>query len=138
MLVRRGFSLAEMVVALGLLAAASLVVIGVFTSGLSYMGQTEQHTVAHEISRELLERVRAGGGYTALPAGPRVFDGREGQAPDGAFPPSPYPGVVLEGQSYDMVVRVADHPTLVGVRAVRVEVYWGKTGRTVVETAFGG
>lgn len=132
----RGFNLTEVMLAVGLLAVAVLAVVGVFTSSLELMHHSENHSVASELGRELIETTRASGGYSFMPAGPRVFDGRKNDPPEAGFPPEPYPETLVDGREYQFVVSVEEHPDLPDVRAVRIEIHWGTRGRTVLETAF--
>lgn len=134
----RGFSLSELLVSLGLLTFAILALLGVFISGLSWMGHSELQSSANQVALEVIEAIRSEGGYSYLPEDSIRFDGRVGDPKVDDFPPDPYPDLLLDGVIYQVVVEVRQHPELVGVRGVRVEVYWGDTGRTVVETAFGG
>lgn len=122
--------------AVGLLAVAVLAVVGVFTSSLELMHHSENHSVASELGRELFETIRASGGYAFIPAGSNRFDGRANQPKVSGFPPDPYPEIQVDGRRYQFVVSVEEHPDLPDVRGVRIEIYWGTRGRTVLETAF--
>ncbi len=133
---RRGFSLAEVLVAFGTLSIALLAVVGVFIWGLNLMQHAEEHSVAAELGKEFLETVEVAGGFSAMPAGPRFFDGEVPDPVSASFPPPPYPSTTVGGVDYYYKVWVEEHPTLAEVRAVKVEIRWSETGRSSFETAF--
>lgn len=132
----RGFTVAEILIALGLVVTALLVLVGVFGGGLNLMANSQEHTVAVEQAKEFLESIEEGGGFAMLPTTAKVFDGSVPDSPESGFPPAPYPVVAVDGRSYVLTVRVEPHPTLAEVTAVEVEVRWGERGRTRLETSF--
>jgi type II secretory pathway pseudopilin PulG len=133
---RRGLSLAETVLAVGLVGVAVLSLLLVFTNGMRLLTQSGQMTVATDIGREFMEQVRANGAALVVPG---VYDSRQGDAADVStgFPPYPYiPAAPLKrakGEYY--LVVTADNTGLPpSTVAVKVEVYWNDSNRIVLET----
>lgn len=129
---RRGLTLLETTLAVGLVAVALLVLIGVFTGGMQLMSRSGEIADATEAGRQLLETVKRNG-YDKIPADTRTFDGRAGDPPLDDFPPSPYPQATLpSGGTYPLLVHV--EPRTGTALAVRVEAYYSDTGKVVLFT----
>jgi prepilin-type N-terminal cleavage/methylation domain-containing protein len=120
MATRKGVSLVEIVIALGILSIALLGLVATFTSGLKLAQVSNEVTTATTVGQEFLELVKARG-YTQTATG--TYDGR---VPDPAasvgFPFAPYPTVKRNNQEYALVVTCSDVTTT--IRDVRVDVYW--------------
>lgn len=120
-LTRRGLSLAELILALGLFVTAALLVFSLLFSSLKMNRQGEQITEGTQLARQLLETVKQKG-YSQIAVG--TYDGRLGTPVDAAtgFPPAPYP---TRGR-YQFQVQARQ--VTVGVVSVQVEVYWASGG----------
>lgn len=129
---RKGLSLAELVLAVGLLAGVLILMVSVMGNGLRWQANSRGYSLAYSAGRDLLERIREGGA-SVLPA-PQIFDGRIGQASVGAppFPPAPYPKVVTDHETFSYVVKVS----LVqpGLFSVQVDTYWDNQRKVSLET----
>lgn len=129
----RGFTLSEVMVAIGLLAVALLAVISLFTAALRLQAQLQERTEAASLGRELMERIRAAPG--TVPAAPRSWYGGEMEdtpydlGPP-RFPPAPYP--FHNGYSLDVELEDAPRP---GMKLVRVGVRW-KGGKKLAFQTF--
>lgn len=124
-----GLTLAEVLMAVGILAMVLIFVIGVFIGGLNLMERSEVHTDASSIGRELLETIEDEGGFAALPSDDVIFDGKVPTPRVDGFPPEPYP-VAQRGREYTIRVEVRKPPG--GERrlgAVLVTVSWDDGGR---------
>lgn len=89
----RGFSLAEVLLALGLAALTLLSLISVLIGGVRLLETSQEVSEATSVGRELMERIKS---RADLPAN-AVFDGRVPDPPQaGGFPPSPYPARQLK------------------------------------------
>jgi hypothetical protein len=126
--------------AFGLLSLAILALMAVFTSGVRAASQARNITVATELGKTALEKIRSNittVGFASIPGGTYTFDGRLGQSQTGAppYPPSPYPSAVIAHQEYTLVV--SGEETVVGeIKGVRVDVYWNDTSHVTLETKF--
>jgi type II secretory pathway pseudopilin PulG len=131
----RGLSVLEMMLALGILAAAVLGLVLLFGSGLQLQRQSADVTRATEVGRTFLETLRSQGGK-AMPTAHARFDGRINQVsdPSTGFPPAPYPSLDVDGRTYRLVVELAVHSA--SRKSVKVEVYWDQNSRVVLETSY--
>lgn len=140
---RRGYSLMELVLALGVVTVAVLALITVFISGLELSARSRDLATATELARAVMERTKLNlrtAGFAYVPAGSYTFDGRAPAPRVGAppldFPPDPYPGVPnLNGQRYSVLVTGSE-PNPGKLKEMRVEVLFGPSSRVVVETRF--
>lgn len=109
---------------------ALLAMIGIFVGGLRLMTRGESMTASTEAARSMLESIKEGG-YPALPATDKVFDGRNNDPPVSGFPPAPYPTVDQKP------VRVSVEEIKPGLKSVSVEVF-GQPDRppVLLETYF--
>lgn len=132
----RGYSLAELVLAVGLVAVALLSLMSVFLSGVEMAGRSRDVNLATELARQTLEQLRFNvrkAGLDCIPAGTYSYDGRLPTPSTGAaplqFPPAPYPG---SGPFKVIVTGEELNPGR--LKAVAVEVVWGASGRVRLET----
>ena len=100
---RRGFNLAEVLLAVFLITLALLAVVGVFTASLPFLSHNREAATASALARSLHEEMLARGG---LPTTPTLFRGSVPDPPVAGFPPAPYPRQQVEGRDYDFEVRV--------------------------------
>lgn len=122
-------TLLEVLMAVGISAVAVITMVGVFLSGLKLMAQGRDHSAATGLARETLETVKDLG-YGRVPTG--TFDGRRSDPQAAGFPPSDlYPKVVINGQEMQLKLKVVRRGTL---KSVTAEVFWGPTGRVVLQT----
>ncbi|MGE0490199.1 MAG: prepilin-type N-terminal cleavage/methylation domain-containing protein [Vulcanimicrobiota bacterium] len=128
---RRGFTLFEIMIAVGLLAVVVVVLVGVFLSGVKLARESTAVTAATELGRQFLETVEQGG-YDQMAVG--TFDGSVPNLPDAAtgFPPAPYPGASQDREQFVLKVTCADHTT--NTRSVEVEVSWRNDRRVRFKT----
>ena len=123
MTTRKGFTLVEVMLSVGLIAVALLAVVGVFIAGLPLMRQNREVSTATSLARSLHEQIRAAGGV------PKAAQNFQGSVPNPAvngFPPPPYPAVTVAGVPYTFKVTVLPIPTRSDLMAVEVEVDWGQ------------
>lgn len=134
-----GLTLLEVMVAIGLLAVATLSLLTVFVGGLRMMQRSNEMAAANGVAKSTLEAIdrdfRAFG-LASLDAGVYIYDGR---TPDpttatgtNTFPPAPYPSVVVGDQRYFVVVE--GRPEGTRLRRVRVSVYWNDNHPLKLET----
>lgn len=126
---RGALTLAEILLATGLLAVSVLTTLTVFGLGLRLSSQSREAQVATQLASSVLER--AIGGDVTLPVGPVSFDG---QAPDHGFPPAPYPQTQVGATLFRVKVRSTPDAALVGLYTVRVEVSWSADKSVVLST----
>ena len=112
----------------------------VFTSGVRTASQARNITVATELGKKTLEKIRSDvrtTGFATIPSGSYSFDGRVGQAQTGTplYPPSPYPSAVIANQEYTVVVT-GEETVVDEVKGVRVDVYWNERSHITLETRF--
>lgn len=126
--------------ALGVVTVAILALVSVFVSGVKMAAQARNIAAANELARQVLERTRFNirkGGLAVVPAGSYTFDGRVPDPQIGVapleFPPLPYPGRPANKQNYSIIVSGSEI-TPGRLKAIRVEVRWGTTGRVALET----
>lgn len=107
---QRGLTLAEVLMAAGLLATVLILLVGVFLGGLRLMQRSEVHTGATSIAREVLEVIEDKGGFGALPdtdigiGQGVVFNGANPDPAIDGFPPLPYPKAERDGREF--LIRV--------------------------------
>ena len=125
---RRGFTLAEVLLALLLIVLSALSLIGVLTGGLRLMSRSEELTLATELARSVVERIKEMD-PVEIPEQAN-FDG--GPPTSGGFPPEPYPLAERNGREYR--VSVVTNPA--GLHSVRVlvTISWNSGGRLSFET----
>ena len=113
----RGFTLAEVVVALALTALSVLCLISVLIGSLRLLETSQEVTEATSLGRRLMENLQS---FRPLPEG--EFDGRLNQPPDArGFPPAPYPGCKLK---FDYRARVLVRHLDAWRDSVRVDIFW--------------
>jgi hypothetical protein len=125
----RALTIAEVVLAIGLTAGVLILTAVVMASGLRWLDQTRQTTVAQAAARDLLERVKEEG-VSGLPAD-ATYDGRVPTARTGTFPPPPYPGFSSD-QTYHLLVSLSTVKP--GLRSIQVDVLWGHNHKVRFET----
>lgn len=131
----RGLTLAEVMMAAGILVVVLLLMIGVFIGGLQLMERSEVHTAASSIGREVLETIEDDGGFAALPLSAMTFDGAVPDAKVDGFPPDPYPKAQRDGRDYVIKVQMRKIGTQGRSMAVLVTVDWDG-GRIQLERVF--
>lgn len=126
------FTLAEVILSVGLLAVALLTVIGLFTAAIRVQAQSQERSNATALGKHLMERIRAA--PNIVPVAPASWIGGE-MASDPldpgppAFPPAPYP--YLHGCAFDVHLEI---PTQPGMKLVRVVVRWEEGKQIVLQT----
>ena len=129
----KGLTLAEILIAVGLLTMVLVLLVGVFIGGLQLMQRSEVHTAASSIGREVMETIEDEGGLACIPLHSTAFNGANPDASVDGFPPAPYPRVSRAGREF--VVRVETHSLSARMAAVLVTVSWGG-GRIQLEKVF--
>lgn len=129
---QKGVTVAEMVMAFGILAIAILAIVSGFLGAIELNARSVDTAVASQVGREFLERVHELG-YDIVPEGNFTFVGanNDPQTADG-FPPAPYPKVQANGKDHFLQVRVSTKGAT--LKVVVVEVTSGKHGRATFET----
>lgn len=115
---RRAFTLAELLLSLGLISLGVLALMGVLTISLRTSTQSRQSTQSAQLAQELFEGIRKKG---HCPTGTVTYTG---QAALDDFPPRPYPSRTVEGTEYSLQVSsqpVSGKPSLY---SVKVRVLW--------------
>ncbi len=128
-------TLAEVMMAAGILVVVLLLVIAVFIGGLQLMERSEVHTEASSIGREILETIEDAGGFAALPLVAGKFDDSIPDARVDGFPPKPYSEAERGGREYNVTVETKAVGTTNRSMAVLVTVSWGE-GRIQLEKVF--
>lgn len=129
---RKGLTLAEVIVALGILTAAVLAIIAGFIGALELNARSLEMAVATQVARDFLERVKEQG-YEVVPEGTFEFDGRANQPPNAqGFPPAPYPSIVENERTHFLKVKVDTKGA--SLKVVVVEVEWTEKRRVTLET----
>ena len=128
-----GFTLAEVLLSIGLLSVSLLAVIGLFTSAIRFQATSQERDLAMNISRRLLERIASE--PNIVPPAPGTWIGGEmAFTPPAlgspAFPPAPYP--YEEGYVLDVFLENSARP---GMKLVRVVARWDN-GRSVTLQTF--
>lgn len=126
-------TLAEVIIAIGLLSMVLLMLVGVFIGGLQLMARSEVHTEASSIGREVIETIEDEGGFSALPSSMASFDGAVPHPKLDGFPPDPYPKATRGGREYIIRVEVRSPSSRLG--AVLVTVKWNE-GQIKLEKVF--
>jgi hypothetical protein len=119
---RRGLTLPEVLLSLGLLAGALITLVSVLLTGLRLSQFRQQSTLASDLCRQVVERSKSLG---QLPASALTFDGHIPTPVINGFPPASYPSQMVDGRLYTLQVEIAPlagHPQ---VRQLRVRVRWG-------------
>ncbi len=116
---KRGVSLIEVMLALGLITTAALAIMSVYAMGLQQSVKAEKVLKATEIAREVMENVRELG-YDEIPDTDTVFDARKGDSAVGSFPPSPYP------RRGEHEIEVLVETVAPGLKSVCVRAYYDK------------
>lgn len=124
-LTRSGFSLAEVLVALGLFAVIALGIVAVVLSNLRLNRQGDKLTLATQMARTLLETTKSRT-YANITVG--TWDGTTPANPTTGFPPAPYPG----SGDYRIQVVAADYSP--ATRSVQVDVSWGTQAKVRLYT----
>lgn len=123
-----GLTLAEVVLATGLLTLVVVIVMGVFIGGLRLMSRSEQRTQATNLARLMLESIDDQGGFHTLPDSDSIFDGTVPDPAVNNFPPAPYPG-------NELAITVQTRALTTRTRAVLVNVTWN-SGSVRLEKVF--
>jgi type II secretory pathway pseudopilin PulG len=137
----RALTLLEAIIAIGLLALATLSLLTVIVGGMKLMQRSNEMAAANDVAKSTLEAVKRDfrlHKMDSLPPAVYKFDGR---VPDDAvdmgptlntFPPAPYPDITVGGRQYFVVVEGLNEGTR--VRRVKVSVYWDDDTPVVLET----
>ena len=133
-----GLSLLELVLSFGILAIAILALIGVFASGVTIAAQARDLSVATELGRQTMERIRSTTkelDFSHIPNGQYTFDGRLEHPTTGTppFPPTPYPSVKINNHKFDIVVT-GEELVLDKIKNIKIEVYWDDVSHITIET----
>lgn len=124
-----GLTLAEVVLAVGLIGFVTLGLMGTIVGGLKLMSRSETRTAASNLGAGVLESIADNGGYHCIPDSDLTFDGKRPDPQVKDFPPPPYPG----DDRFTTIVRC--RVVTPKTRAVQVEVSWGQ-GRIRLEKVF--
>jgi type II secretory pathway pseudopilin PulG len=116
----RGFTLTEVLLALGLITVALLALVGVLALSLRSSTQNRQATQAAQLAQQLFEEIRREGNC------PSATVDYTGQPAVDGFPPAPYPGVQVEDTEYRLVVHGEPVGGRTGLYAVKVNVLWSQ------------
>lgn len=114
--------MAEVLLAVGLLATTVLTVMALFSIGIKLSTQNRDSVTAAQLGNSLLERLVSG--TIPLPAGAVVFDGSVPQAQASGFPPAPYPRQSVDNNEFTFWVSSEPVPSLTHIILVVVEVRW--------------
>lgn len=117
-------TLAEVMMAAGILVVVLLLLIAVFIGGLQLMERSEVHTAASSIGREVLETIEDAGGFAALPLLASQFDGAVPDDTLDGFPPQPYPKAQRDGRDYVIKAQTIKVGTRDRSTAVLITVSW--------------
>lgn len=129
---RRALTVAEVVMALGILATAILALVAGFIGALELNSRSVELAVASQVGRDFMEQVKEQG-YDRVPEGTFTFNGANNDPPTAqGFPPTPYPRVQANGVGHTLRVRVETKGAT--LKVVVVEVTWGEHGRVILET----
>jgi type II secretory pathway pseudopilin PulG len=136
---QRALTLLEAIVAIGLLALATLSLLTVIVGGMKLMARSNEMAAANDVAKSTLEAIKRDfklHEMDALPPGVYTFDGRISDPADSTgpntFPPAPYPSVTVSGIQYNLVVEGLNEGTR--IRRVKVSVYWDDDTPLVLET----
>lgn len=128
MMERRGVTLTEILMAMGILAVAILGLIAAFIAGTHLVANSQEVATATQLTRSELERIRDLG-YNLIPDADVTFDGRNPDPALSGFPPLPYPGP--PNSDYRMVVKVEQRGYY--LKSVAVETHWGLGHKVVLQ-----
>lgn len=129
--VKRGYSLVEVVLAIGLFGVALLGITALFIGGLGLSFQNSESYQAVQLGQQIIERTHA---PVMISSVARSFDGRTPDSAVAGFPPAPYPSVRLGEQEYKFLVRTLPKSGTPNLYELRVEVYASSGNKAVVET----
>lgn len=118
----RGVTLVEVLLSLGLVAAALITIVSVFLAGLQATRLKQQTSVAEDLCRQIVERSKE---LSGLPGAAQVFDGGVPDPGVGGFPPSPYPQVTVDGQTYQITVSIRPQSGEPDCYLLQVTTRWG-------------
>jgi hypothetical protein len=125
-------TVAEVIMALGILATAILAIVAGFLGALELNSRSVEMAVATQVGRDFLERVKEQG-YDRVPEGTFTFRGASNDPRTAlGFPPDPYPRVTANERDHCLLVRVGTKGAT--LKVVSVEVTWGTKGRIILET----
>jgi len=124
---KRGLSLMEVMIALGIVAFALVTMIGVYISSIRLMTRGEEMTKASEIAQTSLEQAKLLG-YGNVPEVETTFDGRVPNPQVAGFPPPPYPAL----DNYDIVFKTDKLED--GLKSVTVKVFYDKRSHVTLQT----
>ncbi|MFA5504750.1 MAG: type II secretion system protein [Vulcanimicrobiota bacterium] len=137
---KRALTLLETIIAIGLLAMATLSLLTIIVSGMKMMQRSNEVAAASDVARSTLEAIKRdfkAHGMSALPPDEFTFDGRDPE-PDEvdlsgpvAFPPQPYPRVTVGGQTYFVGIEGRSEGTR--VKRVKVNIFWDDDTPLVLE-----
>lgn len=140
----QALTLLEAIIAIGLLALATLSLLTVIVGGMKLMQRSNEMAAANDVAKSTLEAIKRNyrlNNNAALPAGVYLFDGRLNQESlkaideddlEADFPPQPYPFAVVGGRQYYLVVEGNDEGSR--LKRVKVSVYWDDDTPLVLET----
>lgn len=126
----RGFSLAEVVLSIGLLSVILLSVFAMFTQGMHILSHSKQVDSATEKAQECLEAIRVLGAATVAEG---IYDSNNGDTPTSSIPLVPYSPT---SEDYRTVVEATMTGAPAGTMAVRVDVYYERDRKVSLETYF--
>ena len=124
-----GLTLAEVIIAVGLIGFVTLGLIGTIVGGLKLMSRSETRTAASNLGAGVIEAISDNGGFHSIPDSILTFDGKTPDPQIDEFPPAPYPGD--DRFTTTVRCRVVTPKT----RAVQVEVSW-RQGSIQLEKVF--
>lgn len=124
-----GLSLAELVIALALVAIIFVSLVQVLITGHFAITQGNEIVTASNLAEEFLERCR-GLSYTDLPDSGN-FDGKKGDMPNSSFPkfpPLPYPEKKFTDTTYYFTAEIYDLPsTDSSMKRIDITVKWNSS-----------
>lgn len=124
---RRAVSLLEIMFAVGLLAAVSLALMGLFGFTLRLTGQNRDAVTATHLGHAVLEKLAAGN--CQVPAAAATFSGQPAVAD---WPPAPYPEITVGDVPYSLQVVSTPVPGVPGLVAVQVLVSWAQSKKVTL------
>lgn len=127
--VTKGYSLLEIILAVGLLSFAVLTMIGVYASGFKLLANGRDLTAATDVARAQLTALQEMR-FSELPAG--TYDGRAAGAVPTDFPPAPWPKMSTNGREFAILVGVKARSA--DLKELTVRVYWGPSGAVTLQT----
>ena len=127
---KRGYTLLETLLAVGILSALAVTLIGMITYGIRLASQNRDGVVASQLIQQMLEQVRAQG-LTPPPVN-QTFAGSD--PPILGFPPPPYPSTTVAQVDYRFVVQSQPVAGRQDLYSVRVQALWGSQHRVDIET----